>query len=669
MTTCFAHFTGSSLVIGNDLIERHFVLNSGQLRTTALIDKQADHTWTFTANTPDICLPGEPPEGDSTDSDFRGQWIDDDLIVPPHLRVTVAFRLGELQLRRVFRIYDHVPAIASDLYLRGHSRAAAWRTVADTRIDSIEDIDKLHRADFRAPSIDHLAWPHPHIALKAVQFFDRTDQRNTLVRSQPFMPYNVPALLAGNILLGCDPLARRGFAMLKEAPCSDVQLANPEGDFLLTSGGVRCVGIGLDPADLHPTHWCRAYGCVIALAAADEHALLDALRLYQHQLRPHRPDRDFQLMVNTWGDRSRDARMSESFILHELDAAAKLGVTHLQLDDGWQTGISPNSSLAGGSFDNLGLGDDYWTPHPARFPHGLQPLTDKAELLGIQLGLWFGPLKADHYADWQRDADTLIDLHRRHGVRVFKIDMVDIPCKVAEENLRRMFDKVVTAAKGDVCFNLDTTAGQRYGYHWFREFGHTFVENRYTDWANYYPHRTLRNLWSLSRYMPPQTLQFEFLNKWRNADKYGSDPLAPAHVPFAYCFALTMMAQPLAWFEASGLPPEAFDIAPLIATYRKHQPAIHAGRIHPIGHEPDGTIWTGFQSVTSPDSGYLLVLRERNDKPIESIKLHISENRQITCTAIAGDATDFTAETNADSAVQFALPAPFTFGLWCYELR
>ena len=30
--------------------------------------------------------------------------------------------------------------------------------------------------------------------------------------------------------------------------------------------------------------------------------------------------------------------------------------------------------------------------------------------------------------------------------------------------------------------------------------------------------------------------------------------LAPGRVPFEYCFAITMMAQPLAWFEASGLP-------------------------------------------------------------------------------------------------------------------
>ena len=40
------------------------------------------------------------------------------------------------------------------------------------------------------------------------------------------------------------------------------------------------------------------------------------------------------------------------------------------------------------------------------------------------------------------------------------------------------------------------------GYLAAREYGTLFVENRYTDFGNYYPHRTLRNLWMLARYVP-----------------------------------------------------------------------------------------------------------------------------------------------------------------------
>lgn len=55
-----------------------------------------------------------------------------------------------------------------------------------------------------------------------------------------------------------------------------------------------------------------------------------------------------------------------------------------------------------------------------------------------------------------------------------------------------------------VTFNMDVTAGRRNGYHFFNEYVSLFLENRYTDWVNYYPYCTLRNLWSLSRYLPAQ---------------------------------------------------------------------------------------------------------------------------------------------------------------------
>ena len=110
-------------------------------------------------------------------------------------------------------------------------------------------------------------------------------------------------------------------------------------------------------------------------------------------------------------------------------------------------------------------------------------------------------------------------------------------------------NKVLDETGNNAVFNLDVTAGRRGGYHYFNEFGNLFLENRYTDWQNYYPDTTLRNLWMLSKYVPSRNLQIEFLNKWRNAGKYEGDPFAPSNYSFEYLFAITMAAQPLAWFE------------------------------------------------------------------------------------------------------------------------
>ena len=88
----------------------------------------------------------------------------------------------------------------------------------------------------------------------------------------------------------------------------------------------------------------------------------------------------------------------------------------------------------------------------------------------------------------------------------------------------------------------------------FNEYGNIFLENRYTDWQNYYPYWTLRNLWMLSKYVPAEKLQIEFLNKWRNTDKYKGEVFAPENYSFEYLFATTLAGQPLAGWKVPIYP-------------------------------------------------------------------------------------------------------------------
>jgi hypothetical protein len=397
----------------------------------------------------------------------------------------------------------------------------------------------------------------------------------------------------------------------------------------------------------------------------DELSRLLSLRDYQERIRRRLPGRDEMVLMNTWGDRGQDTRIGEGFVLKELEAGARLGISHFQLDDGWQSGQTSNSAFAGGSLERIWDDPAYWRPHPERFPNGLGLVVARSRELGIEPALWFNPSADGSYAHWRQDADTLIGLHRDHGIRTFKIDGVKIPDKKAEVNLRRMFDAVVEATGGEAVFNLDVTAGRRYGYHTFNEYGNIFLENRYTDWRNYYPHWTLRNLWQLCRYVPPQGLQIEFLNRWRNAANYGDDdPLAPARVPFDYCFAIAMVAQPLAWFEGSGLPEEAFSLGEAVRVYREHQAALHGGRILPIGDEPSGTGWTGFQSI-GPDGGYVIVFRERTDEAERTIPLWDAKGRRLRFERVCGQGKDFDAREDG-AGVVFRLPEPFSYSLYRY---
>ena len=341
-------------------------------------------------------------------------------------------------------------------------------------------------------------------------------------------------------------------------------------------------------------------------------------------------------------------------------------MSHFQIDDGWQYGKSPNSTVAKGSFKNIWDNPDYWTPDPDKYPRGLKPVVEKGRELGIEIGLWYNPSIQNDFADWEKDASAIVGLYRKYGIRIFKIDGLGIPSKKAEKNLRRLFDRVLEQTDNAVMFNLDATAGRRGGYHMFNEYGNIFLENRYTDWGNYYPYWTLRNLWMLSKYVPAEKIQVEFLNKWRNDRKYEGDTFAPSVYSFEYVFAVSMAGQPLAWMEASNLPEEAFDIAPVIKGYRDVSADFHSGVILPIGEEPSGRSWTGFQSICSDKEGYVLVYREASERGAAFVKTWLSEGVKVKFTPVLGYGKAFTAKVDRNGEIRFALPEENSYALYRY---
>jgi len=644
-------------------IARTFLWNGGALVSRTVEDRAAGRIWRLDGEAPDVALPeGAAPSG----GELTLKVIDAGPLRPAHLRVDVETRSGPLRIRRRCELFSGAPAIGCTVAFRG---SANWRTApaaSDARM-----IER-HGTDAGGPefTVDRLALASPHWRLEAVRFRTATDHNDTLVQSDRSWLYRQPQRLSGNILRLTQAGGGAQLALFKEAPPGEDQLAYPGYDFEARTGDVRVAGSGVAAADVRTDAWTEAYPVVVAVAGPGERAFLEALRAHAETRRPYQPRRDAMLMSNTWGDRGRDSRIDEAFVLRELEAAARLGLTHVQLDDGWQAGLSRNSASAAGRLWEDWTADS-WRPHPQRFPRGLEPVTRRARELGLELGLWFNPSSAGDYAAWRRDADIILDLHRRHGVRVFKIDGVEVPTKRAEVNLRAFFERVSEATGGAVVFNLDVTAGRRPGYHFMREYGNIFLENRYTDWGDYYPHRTLRSLWSLSRFVPPQFLQVEFLNPARNRDRYpADDPLAPGRMSPSYVFAATLAAQPLAWMEVANLPPALqAELAPLVRRYRALQPSLHAGRVFPIGAEPDGGSYTGFQSIL-PDggSGYLILYREPlAAEPVGDVRTLLTPGVRTELTPVLGDAYALSATPGREGRVRLALPRPGRFAVWRYR--
>ena len=73
------------------------------------------------------------------------------------------------------------------------------------------------------------------------------------------------------------------------------------------------------------------------------------------------------------------------------EKAAKLGVERFVMDDGW-FGARNN--------DRAGLGD--WTVNPKKFPHGLGPLIDRVNQLGMDFGIWVEPEMVNPDSDLYR---------------------------------------------------------------------------------------------------------------------------------------------------------------------------------------------------------------------------------------------------------------------------
>ncbi len=665
LTNCKAQLKNDTLTLENELISRKYRWNKGHLISISITDKLAKYTWKLDNSKPDSFFPGE---GNVSDGQFSFTETPATSISPAYLKAEVTVLLGKLYVKKVFRIYPSCPAIACDYYLKGESDQPWRTTLKETgNLINIENHAALADGVVQPTVIEKLNLPGRHWQVKAIAFYDITDRNNNLVETNTQWVYRGESRLSGNLLFIGNQLDDHRLFIVKEAPTREGQLNYPGFDFSVRVGEILTAGVGLDSKDLKTDTWTRCYGIVTGVATGTEQKSLIALRNYQSRLRIHKPNRDEMILLNTWGDRNQDKSVGEKFVLGEIEAGKKLGITHFQIDDGWQAGKSGNSAFAGGTFKKIWDNPAYWLPDKTKFPNGLSPVVDAGKKAGIEICLWFNPSKDDDYANWQKDANALIYLYKTYGIRTFKIDGVQVDSKRAEVNVRKILDTVMSVTNNEAVFNLDVTAGKRYGYHFFNEYGNIFLENRYTDYGNYYPFWTLRNLWMLSKYVPAQNLQIEFLNNTRNTKNYINDPLAPGTVSFEYLFAITMMAQPLAWFEASNLPKEAFNIAPTVKKYRELQQKIHQGQIFPIGEEPNGTTWTGFQSQNG-NSGYVLVYREKNKLSKFSLSTLFKPGTKVAFKSILGIGKSFSAIASVKGTISFNLPTPNSYALYSYEI-
>ncbi len=272
-----------------------------------------------------------------------------------------------------------------------------------------------------------------HLRLTQITFQAQTDGHNELVHESEWLlhPSERNLRLRGNLFVLEDPGNGEGWIFIKEGPLPEERAVRAAADLAFVSGS--------EGHEVHLLAHADEAGRYPWTVLGFEGGRRGCTRVLHHFQASRRAGHLPEFLTNTWGDRSQDSRIRHEFMIEEIAAAARLGADVVQIDDGWQTGMTSNSASAKqgeGSWGNFASSRaDFWAVHPERFPQGLAPLVEEARAHGVALGLWFAPDSTDDYALHNQDAEVVLNLFRKLGVRHFKIDGVRTVSALGEDRL------------------------------------------------------------------------------------------------------------------------------------------------------------------------------------------------------------------------------------------
>ena len=603
-------------VFGNNQIELTLEKVGGKVLIKNLKNKKTGYVYTNKeSDLPVVYIPGFDYEKAGVTFE-NAQNKSEDGSAKSDLLIT--FKTENASIFYTLSLYENLPVLSAKISLDGHFDCHV--NITEQLIpDGVLGGKKVIMKEWIPENATIVGVPfyENHLNVTRVELFDATDDHNLVTREETFELFSPWAKdYAGNIFIVDNFTKNQAIMLVKEAPCKIAQTGYNKFDFFFNKHRtVALTGIGLsfgEPFDI--TKDVPLYSA--AVIVGDKTSVLKDY--HEYYLRGVSPAQRYpQILSNTWGDNHADSCINEEFMLKELDSAKELGVDVVQLDDGWQKGHTAGSYVKkGGAPVGEGMYDqqkDFWDVRDT-FPNGLVPVLEKAKVNGTEVGLWYSCDASEDYKYLQTDIKNIVELYNRHGVSTFKIDGVRIKNKECENNVYKILSEVRKATDNKIKINMDITAGKRFGYLYNREFGNLFLENRFTKGRSYYPYRTLRNLWDLSKYVPTQRFQIEVCNVSSNPDSYVGDELAANTYGQDYAFAVTMVSNPLMWMEMQNLKLQDKEkLKAIISVYKKERNSLADLFIEPIGDRPSGMGYTGFKASKN-GAGYLILFKEKTSE-------------------------------------------------------
>lgn len=613
---CYAFYDENTgfIRLGNSKIEKVLQLRGSFIRTVSVKDLETQKEWAGFKPLWQRCPVLETNEKPSVS--FKTDVIKNPYVMKPHLKVAI-----ELSGKSGIAWYEYLifPEISFIYNQNFVSKSGKIEFKYDKKLDEKptgieEEQVRVNASEIYCDvdTLDAIPLGGGHINVNSFKLYDKTDYNDMLVEQNEASVYifkNGKLSRDGNVFCINDYSSKDSLMMIKHSPTESSALNRRGPDFTMQGSLYATLyGTGVDFNDI-PEGKVPYYASAVGVGKTEN--IYEEMWRYNTAFCTDDPRGSLFIMSNTWGDRSQDMAVCESFMMRELDRAKQMGVDIIQIDDGWESGITANSRRkSGGVWEGFYADDsDFWRVNTERFPNGLEPLLEKAKSLGVEMGLWFGPDSVNDFANYKKDIETLMNFYNTYGIRYFKLDGVKIRSKLGEMRFIEMLTELTNLTKGDMRFNLDVTAEDRFGYMYQSQFGSLFVENRYTDYPNYFPHNTFKNVWTLAQVIPTRRLQMELLNTRRNVDKYEGVLFAPNTYSPDYLFATVMVANPLFWMEMTNLAEDdAENLAKISAVYKDYKAELFHSRVVPIGNCPDGMNFSGYFCDCSDTKTYNLIL-------------------------------------------------------------
>ncbi|MCG8450356.1 MAG: hypothetical protein MI725_12370 [Pirellulales bacterium] len=399
------------------------------------------------------------------------------------------------------------------------------------------------------------------------------------------------------------------------------------GGFRLQDSHVTVTGAGFFPDDVKQGSYTKCWATWVVLYQGDPWDGNLALKQFDRFRYPIDPQRDMYIMANTWG--TEDKRppclhaAREENVLRELESVADLGIDVLQIDDGWQTpqwttAVSARQVQRGeGALQVFG---DY-----AVYPDGWNRVREKAERLGVTLGLW---------AAWTAPTDALQKNYDLGDFKYFKLDFALLNTKNKYDGLARKARELIKHSNYSARVNWDVTEiATRMGYFSGREYGNIYLANRKTRTVRhpvlYVPYKVLNDAWNLSKYVNLNKFQVTVQNVDNVLPDVRTDAAQHSH---DYAVGIALMSSPIFFQETRYYEGAARErIRKILSVYKKHRAAMYEGYVFPIGDEPDNHSWTGFQNHNpQTGGGYLTLFRERlNQSTSQTLRLRFVKGAKL----------------------------------------